>query len=188
MIQLSSVHWFDLTQLLASEDFFYIQRMIPVTATTSKIEYEVFRHRNATDEAFEKINDFYRQVLEEDKQLCNAAQENLNAGIFVNGELHPEKENVSSHVPSQFFQLTFAIRVQYISRTCSKRMWWTTERKRSSKVDRKSGLQHPWHQRRVGQKKWRRRSSFAQSSKRTVYPTRIWIGKNWRRLSSAYTM
>jgi hypothetical protein len=78
-----------------SEHFFYIQRMLPITATTSKIEYEVYRHNNATDEQFESITAFYKQVLEEDKQLCNAAQINLNAGIFVNGELHPQKENVS---------------------------------------------------------------------------------------------
>ncbi|KAI5262828.1 Rieske 2Fe-2S family protein [Aureobasidium subglaciale] len=74
------------------DNFFYIQRMFPVTATTSKIEYEVFRHTTAGDEEFKAINDFYVQVLNEDKELYEAAQENLSAGVFVNGELHPEKE------------------------------------------------------------------------------------------------
>ncbi|THY86816.1 Rieske 2Fe-2S family protein [Aureobasidium pullulans] len=80
------------TSVTVTDNFFYIQRMFPVTATTSKIEYEVFRHVTAGDEEFKAINDFYVQVLNEDKELCEAAQENLSAGIFVNGELHPEKE------------------------------------------------------------------------------------------------
>lgn len=74
---------------------FYIQRMIPVTATTSKVENEVYRHKNATDEEFEKINAFYHQVLAEDKVLCDGSQRNINAGVYVNGEYHPEKEKVS---------------------------------------------------------------------------------------------
>lgn len=78
-----------------SENMFYIQRMIPVTATTSKVENEVYRHKNATDEEFEKINAFYHQVLAEDKDLCDGSQRNINAGVYVNGEYHPEKEKVS---------------------------------------------------------------------------------------------
>ena len=73
--------------------------MLPVSVTKSKIEYEVYRHKDATDEEFENINAFYRQVLEEDRQLCNLAQENLNTGVYVNGELHPEKEKVHYILP-----------------------------------------------------------------------------------------
>lgn len=79
---------------------FYIQRMIPVTATTSKIENEVYRHKNATDEEFANINDFYHQVLDEDKALCEGTQRNINAGVYVNGEFHPDKEKVSRKTPS----------------------------------------------------------------------------------------
>lgn len=68
--------------------------MVPLTATTSKVENEVYRHRDATDEEFENINAFYRQVLDEDKELCVGTQENLNSGVFTNGELHPNKEKV----------------------------------------------------------------------------------------------
>lgn len=73
---------------------FYIQRMIPITSTTSKIENEIYRHKNATDEEFAKINDFYHQVLDEDKGLCDGAQQNINGGVYVNGEFHPDKEKV----------------------------------------------------------------------------------------------
>ena len=68
--------------------------MIPISATKTKIENEIYRHKVATDEEFAAINAFYKQVLEEDKHMCNEAQKNLEAGVFVNGELHPEKERV----------------------------------------------------------------------------------------------
>lgn len=57
------------------------------------MEYEVYRHKGASDEEFEYIDSFFKRVLAEDKYLCNAAQKNLNAGVFVNGQLHPELEN-----------------------------------------------------------------------------------------------
>ncbi|KAG9559592.1 Rieske 2Fe-2S family protein, partial [Aureobasidium melanogenum] len=78
--------FFPTTSVTVTDNFFYIQRMFPITATTSKIEYEVFRHTSAADEEFKAINDFYVQVLNEDKELCEAAQRNLSAGLF--GPLH----------------------------------------------------------------------------------------------------
>lgn len=80
--------------VLCREHFFYIQRMIPVTATTSRIENEVYRHKNATDKEFNDLCEFYKQVLEEDKELCIGAQRNLNSGVYTNGEFHPDKEKV----------------------------------------------------------------------------------------------
>jgi hypothetical protein len=56
------------------------------------MEYEVYRHKDATDEGFEKIDAIFKRILGEDKVLCNNAQRNLAAGVFVNGELHPRKE------------------------------------------------------------------------------------------------
>ncbi|EED15604.1 monoxygenase, putative [Talaromyces stipitatus ATCC 10500] len=85
-------YFFPTTSVTVTGKFFYIQRMIPVSATKSKIENEVYRHKNATDKEFDEINTFYRQVLEEDKELCVGAQSNLGGGVFVNGELHPNKE------------------------------------------------------------------------------------------------
>lgn len=82
------------TNLQNSMNFFYIQRMIPISETKTKIENEVYRHHSANDEEFASIMAFYKQVLTEDKDLCNGTQRNLNAGVFLNGELHPEKEKV----------------------------------------------------------------------------------------------
>lgn len=58
------------------------------------MEYEVYKHKDATDEEFKEITEFFRKVLIEDKDLCNGAQKNLEAGIFLNGELHPRVEKV----------------------------------------------------------------------------------------------
>lgn len=57
------------------------------------MEYEVYRHKEASDQDFEYIDSFFKRVLTEDKHLCNAAQRNLNAGVFVNGQLHPKLES-----------------------------------------------------------------------------------------------
>ena len=66
-----------------------------MSATQTRMEYEVYRHNSASDRDFERINDIFKQVLKEDKDLCNAAQKNLNAGIFDSGELHPRVEKVN---------------------------------------------------------------------------------------------
>lgn len=67
-------------------------RCIPVSAGQTKMEYEVYRHKDASDKDFNSIWNTFKQVLTEDKDLCNAAQQNLNGGIFLNGELHPRVE------------------------------------------------------------------------------------------------
>ena len=58
------------------------------------MEYEVYRNRNATDQAFHHTNNLFKVVMTEDKYLCNAAQRNLNTGVFMSGQLHPVAEKV----------------------------------------------------------------------------------------------
>lgn len=58
------------------------------------MEYEVYKANDADHEKFAEISDFFKQVLKEDKDLCNGAQKNLNAGIFMSGDLHPRVEKV----------------------------------------------------------------------------------------------
>lgn len=70
-------------------------RVVPTSATTTSMQYEVFRHRDASDKAFKELDDFFKQVENEDKNLCNGAQKNLNAGVYVNGELQPFNEKVN---------------------------------------------------------------------------------------------
>ncbi len=43
------------------------------------------------------MNQIYKRVMSEDKALCDAAQKNLNAGVFINGELHARLEQGPLH-------------------------------------------------------------------------------------------
>lgn len=73
-----------------------IQKFMPSAASQTKVHYEVYRHKGSTEEEFRTIADTYARVMKEDKALCNRAQANLNAGVFINGELHPRWEKGSS--------------------------------------------------------------------------------------------
>lgn len=70
-----------------------------MSATQTHMEYEVYRHDDATDAEFTEISDFFKNIMREDKNLCNGAQKNLNSGIFLHGELHPRVEKVGSRPP-----------------------------------------------------------------------------------------
>jgi hypothetical protein len=86
-----------------------IQKFLPSSATRTLITYEVYKNAHSSPEEFHLIADMYERVMREDKVLCNAAQRNLDRGVFVNGQLHPKyekaplffqksvKEAVSSH-------------------------------------------------------------------------------------------
>ena len=78
-------------------------RVVPTSATTTSMQYEVYRSRKASQEEFEEMDKFFKQVENEDKNLCTAAQVNLNSGSYVVGELHPFNEKVS---PSAQFRLS----------------------------------------------------------------------------------
>lgn len=59
------------------------------------MHYQIFRNKTsfAVDPTkFHLIANLYAQVVSEDKGLCEQTQRNLNAGIFVNGQLHPRLE------------------------------------------------------------------------------------------------
>lgn len=66
------------------------------------MQYEVYRQNEATKSEFTSISDFFKQVMREDKALCTEAQKNLNAGVFLNGELHPRVEKVSTSLTLQW--------------------------------------------------------------------------------------
>jgi hypothetical protein len=72
--------------------FWYMLRMNPISATKTSLEYQVFRHKTATDEDFNEGFDFFKQVEIEDKELCDAAQKNLNVGTYSAGKLEPHQE------------------------------------------------------------------------------------------------
>lgn len=69
-----------------------LQRFLPHGPTSSSMQYQIFRNKNSSEEDFQLIHQMYKRIVGEDKVLCELAQKNLNAGIFVNGELHPRLE------------------------------------------------------------------------------------------------
>ena len=75
-----------------SPHFMMIQKFMPSSATHTTVHYEVYRNKDSSEEDFRTIADTYARVMKEDKALCDRAQANLNAGVFINGELHPRWE------------------------------------------------------------------------------------------------
>lgn len=69
-----------------------IQRFVPLGPSKSQMRYEVYRNKNSSDADFKTISDMYKRIMSEDKYLCANAQKNIDAGVFVNGELHPDLE------------------------------------------------------------------------------------------------
>jgi hypothetical protein len=70
----------------------FMQKFMPSGPGKSVMYYEVWKNRNSTHEEFDKLNVIYKRVMSEDKVLCERAQENINTGVFINGELHPHME------------------------------------------------------------------------------------------------
>lgn len=70
-----------------------IQRFIPTGPASSSMHYQIFKNRTSSEEDFRMVADLYHRVVSEDKDLCAGSQKNLNAGIFVSGNLHPRLEH-----------------------------------------------------------------------------------------------
>ena len=70
----------------------FMQKFMPSGPNKSVMYYEVWKNRNSMREEFDRLNLVYKRVMAEDKVLCERAQANINAGVFVNGELHPHME------------------------------------------------------------------------------------------------
>ena len=78
-----------------------MQKFLPTNPTETNVLYEVYRNVNSSEEDFQRINQMYKRIMTEDKGLCDLAQKNLNAGIFINGEHHPHMEKGPLYFQSQ---------------------------------------------------------------------------------------
>lgn len=83
-----------------SKDFFYMMFIIPTSATTSRVRYEVYRNKNASQKDFTEGVNFFKQVENEDKYLGNNAQRGLNSGTYTAGPLHPYMERAVEYFES----------------------------------------------------------------------------------------
>ncbi|KAF4976141.1 hypothetical protein FZEAL_7160 [Fusarium zealandicum] len=97
---LASTYLYPNASVVVLPHFMMIQRFMPTGPSSSAMHYQFFRNKKSSDEDFHLIADLYRRVVSEDKDLCEGAQKNLSAGIFVSGELHPRLE----HGPLSFQQ------------------------------------------------------------------------------------
>ncbi|GAA5913248.1 hypothetical protein JCM6882_000042 [Rhodosporidiobolus microsporus] len=72
--------------------YFYTMRICPTGPRTCNVEYDVFRHKDCTDEVFDESHKFFVQVETEDKDLCANTQRGLEMGSYNSGPLHPQRE------------------------------------------------------------------------------------------------
>ncbi|EGP89309.1 unnamed protein product [Zymoseptoria tritici ST99CH_1A5] len=93
----ASTYYFPNVSTNISPHFFMIQRFVPHSADKSTMSYQVFRNKHSSDADFDLVSNIYKRIMSEDKALCSAAQQNLNAGVFTNGELHPKYEKGPLH-------------------------------------------------------------------------------------------
>lgn len=72
--------------------------IVPTSATTSLMRYEVYRSKTATPEELKEKLDFFSQVESEDKWLANGSQSNLNSDTYTTGPFHPDVEEAVVYV------------------------------------------------------------------------------------------
>ncbi|KAH6648042.1 Rieske [2Fe-2S] iron-sulfur domain-containing protein [Truncatella angustata] len=100
-LNVSSTYYFPNVSMSISPHFMMIQKFFPFGPKRSLMHYEVYRNKHSSEEDFKLISSTYARVMAEDKVLCANAQKNINAGVFVNGQLHPKYEKAPI-----FFQST----------------------------------------------------------------------------------
>ncbi|KAL4866619.1 ring hydroxylating alpha subunit-domain-containing protein [Aspergillus spectabilis] len=87
-----STFYFPKASMTVSPDFLYLMRCVPISASQTQMQDEVYRDNEASDGAFHKIDGIFKKVLREDKDLCNAAQKNMNTELYIHGNLHSQNE------------------------------------------------------------------------------------------------
>ena len=67
-------------------------RCVPISATHTSMQYEVYRHTDCTDTYFQETDEFMKQIENEDRVICTRVQKNLNSGVYDIGPLHAHRE------------------------------------------------------------------------------------------------
>ncbi|BCR84742.1 aromatic ring-hydroxylating oxygenase subunit alpha [Aspergillus chevalieri] len=91
-LKIASTYYFPNASMTASPHFFFMQRFVPTSPTSCAMKYEVYRNKSSSTEDFGVINQVYKRIMSEDKDLCINTQKDLN-----NGELRPEMEKEPSY-------------------------------------------------------------------------------------------
>jgi phenylpropionate dioxygenase-like ring-hydroxylating dioxygenase large terminal subunit len=72
--------------------YMYLMRVVPTGPAPVNMQYEIFRHSSCNDEEFAEMDEFLKQIENEDRVLCTNVQRNLKAGVYEAGPLNPETE------------------------------------------------------------------------------------------------
>ncbi|KAK7223097.1 hypothetical protein V2G26_011100 [Clonostachys chloroleuca] len=107
-LEVAPTFMFPNASITMTTKYFYLMRVVPVSPNETLMQYEVWRHKDATDEEFEEVDKFFKQVESEDKALCNAAQKNLNSGTYITGDLHSFNEKGVLHFQQHLKKLLVA--------------------------------------------------------------------------------
>ncbi|KIX99340.1 uncharacterized protein Z520_04916 [Fonsecaea multimorphosa CBS 102226] len=89
---IASTYFFPNVSISVLPHFIMLQRFLPHGPKSSSMHYQIFRNKHSSEADFQRIHQLYAKVVAEDKNLCELAQKNLNAGVFVNGQMHPRLE------------------------------------------------------------------------------------------------
>ncbi|KAL8293332.1 hypothetical protein RQP46_000033 [Phenoliferia psychrophenolica] len=83
---------FPYSSFTINPNYMYTMRVVPTSATTTSMQYDVYRLKGCPDEIFNEVDKAYKEIESEDKFLCTNAQKNLNGGTYSTGPLHPVRE------------------------------------------------------------------------------------------------
>ncbi|KAM0433754.1 hypothetical protein ACHAQK_008976 [Fusarium lateritium] len=72
--------YFPNATLSISPHFFFLLRCVPTSATKSMLQYEVYRHKNASQDDFQKVDEILQQIASENEA---PAEKNLRSGVLV---------------------------------------------------------------------------------------------------------
>ncbi|TDL15448.1 ISP domain-containing protein [Rickenella mellea] len=83
------------TGVTVTDVMWYTMRTVPISATQTRMEYDVFKRKSVQDHDLRDYMKFYEQVEQEDFDLCTATQRGLNSGVYSKG--------IPYEVPSVYF-------------------------------------------------------------------------------------
>ncbi|KAJ6104805.1 hypothetical protein N7523_011125 [Penicillium sp. IBT 18751x] len=76
-LKIASAYYFPNATMTVSPHCFFMQRFVPISPTHCVTRYEVYRNKNSSDAEFELLNQIYKRILSEIKDLCVETQKTL---------------------------------------------------------------------------------------------------------------
>ncbi|KAM0541108.1 hypothetical protein ACHAPJ_013375 [Fusarium lateritium] len=89
--------YFPNASMTITPHFFFLMRCVPTSATKSQLQYEVYRHKSASEDDFKKIDEILQRNASEVEALSSPSEKNLRAGVLV--------DQTPLHFQNQVYQL-----------------------------------------------------------------------------------